>query len=198
MPLSTASPLLLTDPGFLFTAPLATAEPTHAAAGSTYDADTWPGAWINLGATREGSAFAAELSIEPITVAELFDPIRQVMTGRGGSLSFALANNTLSNWKRVHNGGTLATVSGTGATLSSSYTPNTGSTDPTRCMLGWESLDHTVRIVIYQAINSGNIEMTMRRGADYASLPCQFQFETPTGTGIPWKAYAAGTARLGT
>lgn len=195
MPLSYATPLVLTDPGYLFWAPLLSTEPTHAAAGSTYDADAWPVAWIPLGATEDGSKVSYETKIEPIKVAEFFDPIRWSTVERSGNIAFNLTNWTLNTVKRVFNGGTLATVSGTGATLSSSYVlPSPG--QEVRAMIGWESLDHTVRLICYQTINGGTIEQAYRRAPSLAMLPCTFNFEVPTA-GQPIKYYAAGTARLG-
>jgi hypothetical protein len=38
-------PNLLTDPGFLFSAPLGTALPTHTVAGSKFT-DAWAAAWV--------------------------------------------------------------------------------------------------------------------------------------------------------
>lgn len=196
MSIATATPLLLTDPGFLFWAPLATAEPAHAALASTYDLDVWPAAWINLGATEDGSKFKYSTTVEKIEVAEFFDPVRWQTTGREGSFAFSLANYTLNNVKRVFNGGTLATVSGAAATLSSSWTPPSPGAE-VRAMLGWESLDHTVRAVVYQAINSGDVELEFAKAPKKAVLPCEFKFEIPA-SGIPFKKYAAGVARLGT
>src|SRR6266540_1358753 len=178
MSLSTATPLVLTDPGFLFWAPLATAEPLHAALASSYDADTWPVAWINLGATEDGSEFAYESKLEAVKVAEFFDPIRWSTTERSGSFAFNLANYTLNNVKRVFNGGTLATVSGTGVTLSSSYTPPSPGAE-VRAMLGWESLDHTLRLICYQTINGGTVKSAFKKAPSIAVLPCEFQFEIP-------------------
>lgn len=195
MSLSTATPLILQDAGFLFWAPLSSSEPTHAALASTYDADAWPVAWIPLGATEDGSEFSYEIKIEPITVAELFDPIRYATTERSGSLGFNLASYHLNALKRVMNGGTIATVSGSTTTLSSSYVPPTPGNE-VRCMLGWESLDHTVRLVMYQCINGSSIKVSNKKAPALATLPCVFSFETPT-SGTPWKAYAAGVARLG-
>lgn len=196
MPLSTATPLILTDPGYLFWAPLATAEPIHAAAGSTYAADPWPVAWIPLGATEDGSEFSYEINVEAITVAEFFDPIRYSTTERSGSFSFNLASWTLSNLKRVMNGGTLATVSGTAATLSSSYVPPAPGSE-TRCMIGWESLDNTTRLICYQTINSTTVTSAFKKAPNLSVLPTQFNFEVPA-SGIPFKFYAAGVNRLGT
>ena len=197
MSLATATPLILTDPGFLFWAPLLSTEPTHAALASTYDADAWPVAWINLGATEDGSKFSYESKVEAVKVAEFFDPIRWSTTDRSGSFAFNLANYTLNNLKRVLNGGTLATVSGAGVTLSSSYLPPAPGGE-VRAMLGWESLDHTTRLVVYQAINSGTIESAYKKAPAFAMLPCNFNMEVPAGAPQqPFKFYAAGVARLG-
>jgi hypothetical protein len=195
MSLSTATPLILTDPGFLFWAPLATTEPTHIAAASTYDADTWPVAWIPLGATEDGSEFNYETKVEAVSVAELFDPVRWSTTERSGSIGFNLASYHLNAVKRVMNGGTIATVSGTGVTLSSSYVPPAPGAE-VRCMIGWESLDHTVRLICYQCINGTTIKMEMKKAPSFTSLPVVFNFEVPS-SGNPFKLYAAGTARLG-
>lgn len=196
MSLATATPVLLTDPGFLFWAPLLSTEPTHAALASTYDLDVWPVAWISLGATEDGSKFKYETTIEAVEVAEFFDPVKWSTTGRQGSFAFNLANYTLNNVKRVFNGGTLATVSGSGVTLSSSYVPPAPGGE-VRAMLGWESLDHTTRLIAYQCINGGSVESAFQKAPAKAVLPCEFRFEVPA-SGIPWKMYGAGTARLGT
>lgn len=196
MPLTYATPLILTDPGYLFWAPLLSTEPAHAALASTYDADTWPVAWIPLGMTEDGSKLSYETKVEPIRCAEAFDPLRYSTTERSGSISFMLANYTLNTVKRVFNGGTLATVSGAGVTLSSSYVLPTPGTE-VRAMIGWESLDHTVRVIMYQCINSGTIEQAFQKAPAKALLPCTFNFEIPA-SGQPLKYYAAGVARLGT
>lgn len=196
MSLTTATPLILTDPGFLFWAPTGSTEPTHAALASTYDADTWPVAWIPLGATEDGSELSYEVKVEPITVAEFFDPIRYSTTERSGSIGFNLASFHLNQIKRVLNGGTIATVSGSGVTLSSSYVPPAPGTE-VRCMIGWESLDHTVRMVGFQCINGTTVKASFKKAPSFATLPCVFNFEIPS-SGNPFKLYAAGTARLGT
>lgn len=195
MPLSTATPVILTDPGYLFWAPLATTEPTHAVAGSTFAADPWPVAWIPLGATEDGSEFSYEINVEAITVAEFFDPIRYSTTERSGSFTFNLASWTLNNLKRAMNGGTITTT-GTGVTTMSSYVPPAPGAE-IRCMIGWESLDNTTRLICYQTINSTTVTSAFKKAPNIAVLPTQFNFEVPT-SGIPFKFYSAGTSRLGT
>lgn len=192
---STAVPNILTDPGYLFWAPLLSAEPTNTVVGSKFT-DSWPVAWISLGATEDGSAFTYETTVEPITVAEFFDPIRYSTTERAGNFAFNLADYTLNNLKRAYNGGTLATVSGAGATLLSSLVPPTPGNE-VRAMIGWESLDNTMRVICYQTINSGSITSAYRKAPAFAVIPCTFNFEVPAA-GNPWKMYSAGTARVGT
>ena len=153
---STATPVILTDPGYLFWAPLASTVPTNTVAGSVFT-DAWPGAWISLGATADGSTFSTETTVETITVAEFFDPIAYKTTGRSGSFAFALASVTAANLKRVNNGGTL-TVTGSAATTLTKYTPVTPGAE-VRSMIGWESLDATVRVVSYQCFQGGTMAM---------------------------------------
>lgn len=195
MPVTLATPTILTDPGYLLWAPLASSEPTNTVVGSVFT-DTWPVAWINLGATEEGSEFNYESKVEAVSVAEFFDPIRYATTERSGSFAFNLADYTLNSLKRAFNGGTLATVSGAGTTLLSSYVlPTPG--NEVRAMIGWESLDRTMRIICYQTLQGGAVKTAFKKPPAFAVIPCQFNFEVPT-SGVPIKLYTAGTARVGT
>lgn len=187
------TPLLATDPGFLFWAPLGTAEPTHAVTGSVFS-DVWGAAWIRLGATSEGHVFNWQTSFDPVSVAELLDPVKYVTTGRTGSLAFALVDFHANNVKRALNGGTLTTTGATTTTMTT-YTPPAQGAE-TRCMIGWESTDGTERLIAFQCINTGQVSISRKKGADVANLPLEFQLEAPT-TGLPFKYITAGVARLG-
>ncbi len=189
-----ATPQLLKDPGYLFWAPLATAFPTNTVAASKFT-DAWPVTWIGLGATEEGSTFAGEQSVEAVTVAELFDPVAYDVTSTSTSLAFALASWTLNNLRRAFNGGAITLVSGTGATALNSYEPP----DPaaiTRCMIGWESLDATVRLIGRQCLNGGTVESAFQRSPNKALIPFELNFERPVGA-RPWTVFTAGLARVG-
>lgn len=188
-----ATPLLATDPGFLFWAPIGTAEPTHAVTGSVFS-DVWAAAWVRLGGTEEGHNFNWQTSFDPVTVAELLDPVKYVTTGRSGSVAFALADFHANNVKRALNGGTLTTTGATTTTMTT-YTPPAQGAE-VRCMIGWESTDGTERLIAYQCINSGQVSISRRKGADNANLAVEFQLEIPS-TGIPFKYITAGVARLG-
>ncbi len=196
MSLSQATPLLLREPGFLFAAPLASTEPTHAALGSTYDADTWPVAWIPWGPTMEGSTFSNSQNIEPIRVAELFEPVAYSVTDVTTNIAFAVANYTLHNLRRAMNAPTsaISTVSGATTTLSSKLDPPDPETI-VRCMIGWESLDHTMRLIGRQCINGGEVSSQFGRGTA-ASIATVWSFERPAA-GKAFSVYSAGTARLG-
>lgn len=191
---TTAVPAIMQDPGYLFWAPLSTALPTNTVAGSKFT-DAWPVAWLSFGATEDGSEFAYKTTVEAVKVAEFFDPIRWSTTEREGSFAFNLADYTLNNYKRALNGGTIATVSGAGATLLSKYTlPSPG--QEVRAMLGWESLDNTVRLICYQTIQGGEVKSAFKRAPALALIPCSFNFEVPSA-GQPFEIFTAGTARVG-
>ena len=195
MPVTLGIPNILTDPGYLLWAPLASSVPANTVAGSVFT-DTWPVAWINLGATEEGSEFSYEVKVEAIRVAEFFDPIKWATTDREGQFAFNLADYTLNNLKRAYNGGTLSTVSGAGATLLSKLQPPTPGNE-VRAMLGWESLDRTMRIVCDQVLNGGPVKSAFKKPPSKAVIPCQFMMEIPAGGSLPFSIYTAGTARVG-
>lgn len=195
MPVTLGVPTILTDPGYLLWAPLGSSEPANTVVGSVFT-DTWPVAWINLGATEEGSEFAYEVKVEAIKVAEFFDPIKYATTDREGSFAFNLADYTLKNLSRAFNGGTLATVSGAGTTLLSSLVPPQPGSE-VRAMIGWESLDRTLRIICGQTLNGGAVKTAFKKPPAKAVIPCQFMMEMPAGASLPWKMYTAGTARVG-
>ena len=187
----TPIPTLLTDPGFLFSAPLGSTLPTMTVAGSVFT-DAWPVAWINLGATADGTDFSYDISTSPIAVAEFLDPIKQAVTGRTSALAFELANFTATNLKKVLNGATATVTGATTTTLTKLTPPAPG--QETRVMIGFESLDATFRLVAYQCINSGSIKVSFKKSPAYSTQPCVFQLEVPT-TGTPVEFWTAGTTR---
>lgn len=195
MPVTLGVPNLLQDPGYLLWAPLGSSEPTNTVVGGVFT-DTWPVAWINLGATEEGSEFEYEIKTEAVKVAEFFDQIKYATVDREGSFAFNLADYTLKNLQRAYNGGTLATVSGAGTTLLSSLQPPAPGAE-VRAMLGWESLDRTMRIVCHQVLNGGSVKNAFKRAPAKAVVPCKFMMEMPVGATLPFKVYTAGTARVG-
>lgn len=193
-PSAVATPNILTSPGYLFIAPLASTLPTNTVAGSVFT-DSWPAAWLPLGATEDGSVFSYASTVEPVEVAEFFDAIQYFTTKREGSISFNLANFALSNYRRAVNGGVAAmtATSGTGATsLFTLNPPALGS--EVRAMIGWESLDNTVRIVCHQTIQGGEVQSAFKKAPSIAAVPCTYQLEVPSG-GQPWTMWSAGVAR---
>lgn len=194
MPPAVAVPAVLTDPGFLWIAPLGTAAPTNTVAGSKFT-DAVGVAWLPLGATVEGSTFAYSSQVEPIRVAEFFDPIRYATTERGGSIAFALTNMGASNYRRAMNGGVaaLTATSGTGATaLYTVEPPDPGA--EVRAMILWQSTDDTVRLMLRQTLQGGEISTAFQKAPAIASIPCTFNLEVPT-SGKPFTLWTAGDAR---
>jgi hypothetical protein len=198
---TTATPLLMVDPGYLFAASLGTALPAAGVGGTVAGSvftDVWPAGWVNLGATEDGSEFSFSTTVEPIRVAEIFNPVQYSVTEQATSLAFSLANYTMHNLRRAMNAGTgnLVTVSGTGATLLSKLSPPTPA-QIIRSMIGWESLDATVRLFGYQVINGGEITSAFKRAPDKALIPWQLNFEVPASPTVPFDFFTAGAARVG-
>lgn len=189
------SPTVLTDPGVLWVAPLGTADPTNTVAGGVFTDDP-AAAWIPLGPTTEGTTFSYSTTVEPIRFAEFFDPVKYATTERNGSIAFNLGNYTLSNYRRALNGGIAALVaaSGTGATSLFTLTPPTPGSE-TRSMILWESTDQTLRILIRQALQGGEITSAFNTAPDVAVIPCTFNMEIPAGGGQPWQMW--GTQNRG-
>lgn len=195
MPAPSSVPVnVLSDPGYLWIAPIGTTEPTPTAAASKFT-DALPAAWLPLGATTEGSTFGYSTSLEAVRVAEYFDPIKWSTTERNGSIAFALAHYTLSNWRRALNGGVAAlTPTGTGGAEITTFEPPSPGSE-VRSMLVWESTDSTVRILIRQGIQGGEVSSQFQKAPATAAIPCTFNFEVPTGA-KPWIMNSAGADRL--
>lgn len=192
-PAAVATPLLATDPGYLFWAPLGSTVPANTVVGSVFT-DAWAAAWIPLGATDAGTTFNYQVSTDQVTVAEFLDPIKYIATGRTGSIAFALASVHTQNMKRALNGGTVTTTGTTTTTMTTLTPPLLGA--DVRCLIGWESQDSTERLVCFQAYNSGQISLGRTKGAAKAVINCEFNLEVPA-SGIPFQYSTAGVARLG-
>lgn len=195
MPGTIPQPQILTDPGILWCSPIGTAEPTPTSTASKF-ADALPAAWLLFGPTDEGSSFSDSVDTDTITVAEFLSAIRNVVTGRTSTLSFALASWTLSNYRRALNGGVAAIAPvGTGGSEVTSLEPPVEGSE-TRAMVMWESTDSTLRLLGRQAFQTGEVSTDFKPAPDKALIPCEYAFEQPT-TGLrPWKMWAAGTARV--
>ena len=179
-------PTLLTDPGFLYWAPLATAIPTNTVAAAKYT-DVWTAPWVPLGATDSGTDFNYTSTVSAVSVAEYLDPIAYRTTDRNGNFAFALASITAVNLTKALNGATTS-VTGTGATQSTQISPPAIGSE-VRCMIGWESLDQQVRIIGYQCINSGTIKLSMNKAPARTTIPFTFNFEIPASTGKPFDIF---------
>jgi len=107
MTLAIATPNLLQDPGFVLFAPPGSTLPTNTVAGGVFT-DAWDTAWLPAGATEDGSEFTDSTTVSPISVAEFVAPVQYRVTDQKTEFALALANVTLSNFKRARNGGAAA------------------------------------------------------------------------------------------
>jgi hypothetical protein len=181
-----AVPTLLTDPGFLYWAPLASTPPVsdNTMVTASKFTNTWAAPWVPLGPTDSGGDFTYTSTVQAVSVAEFLDPIGYRTTERSGNFAFALANPTAANMVKVFNGAATV-VTGTGTTQSTKLSPPAIGAE-VRAMIGWEALDSTFRIVAYQCINSGSIKLSFNKAPARTTVPCTFNFEIPASTGNPW------------
>lgn len=198
---TTATPLIMTDPGFVFLAPLGTALPAAGVGGTVVASkfsDAWTAGWWNMGGTEDGSEFSFSTSVEPIRVAEIFNPVQYAVTEQATSMAFSAADWTGHNLRRAMNVGTanLSTISGATTTLLSRLRPPAPS-EIVRQMVGWESLDGTVRLFGYQVINGGEVTSAFKKSPDNALIPFQLNFEVPVSPTVPFDFFIAGVARVG-
>ena len=184
-------PALLTDPGFLYWAPLGSALPTPVSTASAFS-DSWPVAWIPLGLTESGTDIDPNLTVSPILAAELIDPLQYRVTNRETTLSFQLLSFTAANLAKAFNGATTA-VTGTGATTITKIDPPAVGQE-IRAMIGFESLDSTFRFVAYQVLNTGSVKFQFNKAPAKSSIPWTGKLEKPAAT-QPWSAWTAGVAR---
>lgn len=188
---SPATPILLTDPGTLFWAPIGSTEPTTAVTASIFS-DTWPVAWIPLGMTASGSSFEENTTVTGVPAAESFYDIQQRTTAKAGTVTFNLLSVTATNLSRTLNGAPTTVTGATTTTLTKIDPVVPG--QEARCMIGWESLDNTVRFIARQVINSGAIKFDFAKAPASTQLPWTGVLEKPTST-LPWVMWTAGVAR---
>lgn len=170
-------------PGRLWVAPLGTTEPTSASAAL-------PSAWVAIGYTEDGSAYAADITSEPVEVAEELDPIKYENTRRLNRLTFQMAETTARNLVLALGGGASQANDG-----SSVEPPDPGS--EVAVMIVWDSEENAgasnVRWLYRQAKPSGTIEIGHRKAPAKSLIPVTFNLEKPA-TLKPWKVFpnAAG------
>lgn len=160
-------------PGRIWMAPLGTAEPTD-------NSSALPSAWIPIGYTEEGNAYAADLTSEPVEVAEEIDPIRYENTRRLSRVTFSMAEATARNLVAALGGGTAQPNDDTDFDL-----PAAGTEVP--IMLVWDSDEEAsatnVRWLYRQAKPSGTIEIARRKAPQKTLIPVTFNLEKPASTG---------------
>lgn len=186
-----ATPNLLTDPGFLYLAPLGTALPANTVVGGVFT-DAWT-VWEPLGMTETGSVFTSSLTVNPITAAETFDPLAWRTTDRESKIEFQLKNFTATNLAAAMNGAT-STLTGSADTSLTQLDPPTPG-EEIRQMIGWESLDNTVRLICFQALNSGDLALAMAKAPANANIPFTANLEKPAAS-QPYRFYLAGANRV--
>lgn len=154
--------------GTLYVAPLGTAEPISATA-------TLDSAWREIGYTDTGATISSEVTVEAIEVAEEYEPIKYVQTSRTGTLSFAMAQATVSN---------LALALNLGATIADNvpYIEPPSPGDDLSVMLLLDT-EQGGRWLFYSGKNGSNLELA-RQKTGKTLIPVEFSIEKVTGKAL--------------
>ncbi len=189
-----AVPNYLADPGVLYYAPIGTALPANTVAGGVFT-DSWAtnGPWVTLGMTETGSDLTLQLTASPIMAAERLEPLAYRSTNRTTTVGFALKGYTAGNLQKTLNGAVTTVTGAAATTLTQIDPPQLGS--ETRCMLGWESQDNTVRWVAFQVLNSGSIKMGFVKVPATTTLPWTGNGEISPTYGQATRMWTAGLGR---
>jgi hypothetical protein len=178
-------------PGTLLHAVPGTSLPDYTVAASAFSVNAWTG-WNQLGITKDGSEWSYDLSQDDIVAAEYLDALDITTTGRTFSAKFELMQIHATNVNRALNRPGITTT-GSGTTLRSTVkAPALGA--ELYCMIGWQALDDTERIVGQNCIQTGTLTWSRKKGADVATLSCEFRF-LPDTNGDPFLWDFAGANR---
>lgn len=176
---------VISGPGTLYAAPLGTTEPVSATGA-------WAAGWTQLGYTAQGSQFHVKPSVSPVMVEETYWPVRNAFTAMEAHITFNLAEMTFQNWMLALNSGIgTSQLTGTSGTNpdGSKWVEAADVGQEVRVMLGWDSLspaatsEGTVsgRLIVRQAVQVGQVQVSRRKGATIAEIACDFQLEKPPG-----------------
>ena len=184
--------LYVSGPGILYAAPLLTAEPLSTVVASTFASTLWPAAWAPVGSTSDGFTFKDTITTAPVVAAESYYPVKVITTARSAQLDVILQEFHAGNLKLALNT-TTALVTGSTATMLTQISPPVVGSE-VRSMWGWQSQDDTVRLIAYQALQTGPLSVKFSKGAVPAQLTMQLDLELPA-TGGAYVIYLAGAAR---
>lgn len=171
--------------GRLYVAALGTAEPTDASSAL-------PSAWRPVGYTEDGTTFTADITSDPVEVAEELEPVRWDNSSRRLSVAFSMAEVTRRNLA-------LALSIGAAEANTAEYLepPTVGS--EVAVMLVWDS-DETPsaansRWLFRQAKPSGSIAIQRNKTPNKALIPVTFNLEKPSGL-QPFRVYPDSAGRV--
>jgi hypothetical protein len=161
---------VLLDAGYLWVAPVGTAEPT----GNVSTGASPLTGYREAGYTENGSTFTFTPSFQPIYVEEELLPIRWAPDKQEASVEFMLAEMTRRNLALAMNLG--ANASNAAALL---QPPAPGA--EIRVMLIWDSATTGMRWLFRQCIQVNAVAVGRHKAPNKSTMPVKFQLEKPAG-----------------
>lgn len=165
---------------------------TAGAAAGSVPGDT---AWLPLGATNEGTSINVGIETANVEVAESYDPVAVITTGKTATLAAGLVTFNQTTYNVAFNAGAGAWSATPSATTAAVFSPpNVG--EEVRRQVMWVSDKMTDIVVFFQAFQAGSIEEAHRKGADKGVMACEFRAEIPPSnvSNRAWKRIVTGSA----
>jgi hypothetical protein len=116
--------------------------------------------------------------------AEYYFPHKTLVTGQSGSLKATLKTVNLTNLRLALNAATTAVSATPSATTAAKLTPPLPGAE-VRCQLLWESLDNNIVIPMYQCLQTNDVTLAGKKGAEGMVLDLEFSFEMPDASVAP-------------
>lgn len=170
-------------PGWLYAAPIATADPAN-------NETSLPVDWISLGYTEDGNQFSYAVTSEDIEVAESVDPVATQETKALSKVTFSMAEMTRRNLGLALGRGLVAnddSILEPAALGSRLY-----------FKLIWQSLDHVtpavsdtanIRWLFRKCFVSGSLDISHKKAPAKALLPVEISCYRPDSATAPWAVF---------
>lgn len=152
-------------------------------------------AWLPIGWTDGGWDLTFTIKTEEDDAAESYDPVAYPVVGRAATLKASLKQCNLTNLRLALNAPTGSVNQAPGPSTTATLTPPAAGSE-VRAQWLLETQDGSLVCVIYQALNTGAVQLMFQKGAKGLSVPLELNVEVPASTvsSAPWHIHTIGTA----
>jgi hypothetical protein len=163
--------------------------------GTTATAVPGSTAMLPVGITTEGTKFTASFDTDTDESAEYYYPHKTIVTGQTAKLEVELKTVNLTNLRAALNAST-SQVNGTPSASSFARLTPPLPGQEVRMQWLWESTAGDMLILLYQGLNTGDVELDAAKGAKGMNIPLSISGELPDSTiaTTPFDILVCGTS----